>query len=415
MHDAFGRVLRHRQDPEHRDPGRQEPVECGVDHVADRTVRVAHDRLHVADGAEKVTAVDREGPAEPDDEVLGEVGHPDHLVRDDLTDRHDQVPGGEEELIDLDRDRGRHPPGRHRRDLVGADLAEPHESFAPPVLANASERDPVPEEQVRLVGCQRRMGAERGEDGDLAAGGAEPFEQQAGDLAGPRMQPGQVGRNEQHSPCAGGEHVSCRDLVHDQAQLVARDRRCGAADAPERCRRGADGKCFQCRFDAIDDRRRLTARIDRDDVDLVGRRRFECRELAVDHRRRHEVAPARGETPDDLVAFHGEIDEADVAGTTECVPVVALQRRAGDHGVVLGAHRLAKRREPRPAVVVGKRRARGHLLAAGGTMERVRVDERDATPRGQLGGDGRLSRPGDAHDDDPVGHDQSIQSAGSAK
>ena len=160
--DALGRVLRHRQDPEHRDPGRQEPVERSVDHVADRTVRVAHDRLHVADGAEKVAAVDREGAAEPDDEVLGEVGHPDHLVRDDLADRHDQVPWVEQELIDLDRDRSRHPPGRHRRDLLGADLAEPHESFAPPVLENASEGDPVSEEQVRLVRRHRRMGAERG-------------------------------------------------------------------------------------------------------------------------------------------------------------------------------------------------------------------------------------------------------------
>ena len=36
LHDAVGRVLHHGQHPQHRDAGRQEAVERGVDDVADR-------------------------------------------------------------------------------------------------------------------------------------------------------------------------------------------------------------------------------------------------------------------------------------------------------------------------------------------------------------------------------------------
>ena len=200
MHDAVERVLRHRQHPEHRDPAGKEAVERRVDHVAYRAVRAAHDRLHVADRAEKVAAVDRETAAEADHEVLREVRHPDHLMGHDLTDRHHEIPAVKQQLVHLDRDRLRHQSRREGGDLVGADLADPHQAFPPAVLQDPVEGNAISEEQLRFARRHRSVRAESGQHRNIAARGGQPFEQQAGDLPGPRVQPGEVGRNEQHPP-----------------------------------------------------------------------------------------------------------------------------------------------------------------------------------------------------------------------
>ena len=86
---------------------------------------------------------------------------------------HDQVPAVQEELVHLDRDRIRDPAAGERRDLVAADLSEPYEPFPPPMPEDPVERDAVAEEQVGLVRCHRRVRAERGQHGDLAAGGGQ--------------------------------------------------------------------------------------------------------------------------------------------------------------------------------------------------------------------------------------------------
>ena len=158
----------------------------------------------------------------------------------------------------------------------------------------------------------------------------------------------------------------------------------------------------ECRFGAIDDRRALTARIDRRYIGLVGPGRLEGLELAVDHRSVHEVGGPPLDPPDDLVSIHDEIEEAHVPRGAQRVAVAALERRAGDHCLGLGAHRLADRREPRPAIGVGERDARCHLGDIRLAVERVGLDVRDVPMRGKGGGDGRLSRARDAHDDDPA-------------
>ncbi len=99
---------------------------------------------------------------------------------------------------------------------------------------DARERDTVAEEQARLARCHRGVRAERGQHGDLAAGGRQAFVQEARDLSGARVQPSVVGRNEQDPPRTSGDHFARRDLVDEPTQLVERDGMCGVAHAAER-------------------------------------------------------------------------------------------------------------------------------------------------------------------------------------
>jgi hypothetical protein len=73
---------------------------------------------------------------------------------------------------------------------------------------------------------------------------------------------------------------------------------------------------------------------------FVGLRLLEGSELAVEQRRRHEVAVAGGKPPRDEVAVAFQKDDADVrAFAGENVAIGALERRAGDDAVVAGASR----------------------------------------------------------------------------
>ena len=112
-------------------------------------------------------------PAEADHEVLGEAGRADDLVRDDLTDRDDEVPAGEELLVDLDRDRLCKPAPRERLDLGRGQLPDAREPLPPAVHRDPLERDPATEEQVDLDRAHRSVRAERGQHGDLAPGGGQ--------------------------------------------------------------------------------------------------------------------------------------------------------------------------------------------------------------------------------------------------
>ena len=279
--------------------------------------------------------------AEPDDEVLGEVGHAGHLVGDDLADRDHGIPAGEEVLVDLDRNRVSHAAAGHRRDLVAAYLAESHQSFPPPVLDDGSERDPIAEQQDGLGGCHRRMRAERRENADLAAGGGQPLVQHPGDLSRPRVQPGVVGRNQEHAFRAGRDQLGGRDLVDDLAELVERDGVRRPAHAAKRCRRRADAKRRKGSLYSIDDRDHLSAGIDRRDIALVVGRRFQRCELAIDHRRAHEVVGPSGKTSGCLVAADVEVHETDVSRGAERIPIRAPEGRARHHDLRFAAHRPA--------------------------------------------------------------------------
>ena len=274
---------------------------------------VAHDRLHVADRAEKVAAVDREPAAEADDEVLREVRHPDHLMGHDLADRHDEIPAVEQQLVHLDRNRLRHPARREGGDLLATDLTDPHQPFPPAMLEDPVEGNAVSEEQLRFAWRHRGVRAERGQHGNLATGGGQPFEQQARDLSGARVQPREVGRNEQHPPRTRGEYLGRRELLDDPSQLVARDARSGpptlrSGGVAVPARRTASAASARSTTAAA-----LAARIDRHDIGLLTAPGLQRLELAVDHRGVHEMVGPLGDTPDGLVSIHDEVEEAHVS------------------------------------------------------------------------------------------------------
>ena len=62
-----------------------------VEDAADGRLGAAHHALHAVDGAEEVGAVDADGAAGADEDVLVAVGHADDLVRNDLADGEDEV------------------------------------------------------------------------------------------------------------------------------------------------------------------------------------------------------------------------------------------------------------------------------------------------------------------------------------
>ena len=73
-----------------------------VQHAANGRVGAAHHALHAVDGAEEVAAMDADGAAGADEDVLVVVGHADDFVRDDLADGEDEVVAAvAEELVDL--------------------------------------------------------------------------------------------------------------------------------------------------------------------------------------------------------------------------------------------------------------------------------------------------------------------------
>ena len=124
----------------------------------------------------------------------------------------------------------------------------------------------------------------------------------------------------------------------------------------------------------------------------------------VEQSRRHEMPLAGGEPVRDQLLRAVEKDDADVvASMHEDVAIGALQRRAGDDGVLAGladaVDLVGDRLQPGPAVFVGERMARAHLGDIGGRMKSVAVLVTPAQPRGEAFGDGALARAGYAHHD----------------
>ena len=69
----------------------EEAIEAKVEQSPDRRVDPPHRLLDPVDGAEEVAALNRLAAAEPDRDVLCIAAEPRHLVRDDLSDRDDEV------------------------------------------------------------------------------------------------------------------------------------------------------------------------------------------------------------------------------------------------------------------------------------------------------------------------------------
>jgi hypothetical protein len=133
--------------------------------------------------------------------------------------------------------------------------------------------------------------------------------------------------------------------------------------------------------------------------------RFERGELAVEQRRRHVVPRAVHDPVADQLGCRLDMGEPDRGvAVAEQVAVGALERRAGDDGVVPLRLVLAdpggQPAQPRPAVVVVERDARPHLLDVLRRVELVALGEVPAETGHELGGDGRLPGAGDAHDHD---------------
>ena len=96
------------------------------------------------------------------------------------------------------------------------------------------------------------------------------------------------------------------------------------------------------------------------------------------------------------------------ASVHENVAIGALQRRAGDHGVLAGladpVDLVGDRLQPGPAILIGERMAGAHLVDIAFGMKPVAILEGPAQAFGQLFGDGALAGAGHAHDDQRAGH-----------
>ena len=117
-------------------------------------------------------------------------------------------------------------------------------------------------------------------------------------------------------------------------------------------------------------------------------RRLQRLELAGQQARRHEMTFSRGEPARDQFLRAVEKDDADIlASMHEDVAIGALQRGAGDHGVLagladpvdLGGDGL----QPGPAILVGQRLAGAHLGDVAGGVKPVAILVSPAQPFGQ--------------------------------
>src|ERR1700682_2358314 len=138
---------------------------------------------------------------------------------------------------------------------------------------------------------------------------------------------------------------------------------------------------------------------------FVRRRRFQCRELAVEQRRRHEVIVARGEAPLDQFAVAFEEDETHIAPlANEDIAIDVLERRAGDDPVTARIAGVVDPggdgAQPRPAIRVGERLAVMHFFDVRLRMEPVAVFVDPVQAVGQHRRDRALAATGNAHHHD---------------
>ena len=195
MADATGSFFHHRQHVGDRQLV-QEPVKRSVDDLAHGRGDPAHDRLHVAERTELVTAMNGRRTPEPDDDVLGVVGKADDFVRHDLADRHDRVVPIEEVLRDLDRDRFGESPRARRADLVGRQLADIDETVSPVMHEICRVGNALAEHHGALFAVHGGVGAERRKHAQLADPIIESPVQQGRDLSRARVETSVIGRDE---------------------------------------------------------------------------------------------------------------------------------------------------------------------------------------------------------------------------
>ncbi len=135
-----------------------------VQHAAHGRVGAAHHAFHTVDGAEEVAAVNADGATGADEDVLVVVRHANDFMRNDLSDRKNQVVATvAEELVDLGR------PGEVEFafadfvDEAAGDFAEGDDVVAP--VVDAEERAWGGSVHGRyLFVCHGLVSAEGGED-----------------------------------------------------------------------------------------------------------------------------------------------------------------------------------------------------------------------------------------------------------
>ncbi len=373
QHRVAADVVDDGEHPQHGHRRADEAIERGVDDVSHGARGAAHDALHVGDGAGEVAAVDRRRAAEPDHDVLGEVGHADHLVGDHLTDRHDRIPPGEQLAVDGDLDRLGEATAGHHLDLVGADLAEVLEAVPPIVDEEVAGAETSTEQQLGIVVVHRRVRAQRREHGHIAPGGAQLVTEQHGDHAGSRVQPGVVRWDEQHAPTEPGDG---RRQGHHMGGEVRRGN--VTVERPvgnDRRRREPGRHRTNSGQDLVDHDVDRAGGVDEQDVELVRRRPFQGRELTRHHLRPHEVAASTCRALARRALVEIEEGEPHAGSLAQHLAVATLEGRARHDDGRIGPQNLAHPGQPRPSIVVGQLLPGRHLGHVGGGMEVIGVDE----------------------------------------
>jgi len=225
-HGHFARGVVSAHDGEHIDQRHvlEEGVHAVVEEAAHRGIRVAHDGLQAGDSAEKVGLVDDVGTAHADHDVLGVVGHAHHFVGDHLPDGEYQIVILEEDLIGFDADFVvQFALGEFLNHLRG-DGSQPDHVVAPVVDQKLLQRDGGAEHHLQLFFAHGAVSSEGGHDVDVAIL-AVPLVDEAGDLAGLRVQPGMIGGKEQHffrrlaGFLDGGEHQLLQVVIADGVEF----------------------------------------------------------------------------------------------------------------------------------------------------------------------------------------------------
>ncbi len=229
-HLARAHLLHHRQDEDDAAVA-QVAVEAVVEDGPHGGLGAAHDALHPVGRAQEVRAVDGLPAADADQDVLDLVGHADHFVRHHLAEREDgRVAALDKPAVDLDGNLVvRHARAQHAAgdlvDVVGGHDAELHEIIAPAVLAEALQRDHVPEHAPQLVPLHGEVGAE-GRHHIAARPRADLLVEHAGQCAGVAVDAGAVGGQGQRA----GDVARVRDRRADGLALdVLGDGAVGAA------------------------------------------------------------------------------------------------------------------------------------------------------------------------------------------
>ena len=204
----------------------QKVLHAVVEQLPYRGVILAHHALHAVHSAHHVAFVDHIAAAHAHKQIFGMVGHADDLVRHHLTGGDDQIVTlVHHASIDLHADGIVPQPFSDLLQISGGDLAQP-DYVGAPVVGNEFFIGDVAEHDGGLLPRDRLVSPQRGEDIHLSAHVLQNVIVGVGDKTGVGVEPGKVGRQDQHTPGVpagqtGQQRVG--DLLPRQAGLCFRD------------------------------------------------------------------------------------------------------------------------------------------------------------------------------------------------